>query len=245
MINKYSQLSVIVISKDDPDGLIRTIRSVEAQSLPPLEIIVVAAGLSQLAKSNVIKNEIASFYHDSGNGISSAFNFALRATSGLWVNFLNGGDSYSNNDVLNRFLFISRASPHAAIITGIAVDTKSSIKIPREKDFRRKNVPLISHQASFFKKDLFIKFGGYSEFLRCRMDYEWMLRLPTSIHVEWTKEVLVNFEGGGISSTHPFLSSKEEFIAMRIHHLNWQQFTKLILLKFPFRLLRHVVKKFA
>ena len=39
-------LTIISISRDDPDGLMRTLSSVETQSLQPAEVVVVRCGTS-------------------------------------------------------------------------------------------------------------------------------------------------------------------------------------------------------
>ena len=229
-------LTVIVISKDDPSGLTATLRSIESQSNLPDEVVLVTKGSS--SDLDLAAFHLPSLRHEAqqDQGISSAFNLALSLASGEWVNFLNGGDTFSNAGVVDALR--SRFRADIDIVAGRARDRKTGNLIPRDLYFNARRVDQISHQASLFRRALFERHGGYSPDFKIRMDFEWMLRVADEARVEWVDDVLCEFEGGGASSIDPVRSCREELDALRLHDASWTRRARLFGLYLPFRVVR-------
>jgi glycosyltransferase involved in cell wall biosynthesis len=234
-------LSIIVISRDDPVGLERTLRSIERQSFRDYEVVVVAMGTSLSFDAGALRLERLVTCRQATPGISAAFNEGLAQAKGEWINFLNGGDSYAHERVLQQVRPLL-AAPQA-IVTGRAADRTTGIRIPRDGTFAERDLELVAHQASFFRKELFERHGGYSPDFRIRMDFEWMLRLPRDLPTLWLDEILVDFEGGGISTVRPVRNSLEELRALRRHHRGALRIAALLALYLPMRASRHVLRK--
>lgn len=236
-------LTVIVITKDDPAGLAATLRSIAQQAAADTEVVIVAKGTSlQVAPSGLGLPAPPVLIEQSSVGISAAFNEGIAHAHGRWVNFLNGGDSYRDPGVLDR-MRPHLASPGTQIVAARAQDRVSGIRIPRDHSFAARNVELVSHQASFFRRDLFERLGGYSPDFRIRMDFEWMLRVPAATQVAWIDDTIVAFEGGGISSTQPLRSCLEEYRALRRHHRGPLRIAALFGLYLPLRVGRHALRR--
>jgi glycosyltransferase involved in cell wall biosynthesis len=234
-------LTIVVISKDDPRGLERTLRSIEQQSFRGYEVVVVAKGTSVRFDAGVLDLPRLVPLQQASAGISEAFNEGIRQASGEWINFLNGGDSYTDSGVLER-LHAGLASP-VALVTARAQDRTTGIWIPRDRTFAQRNLELVAHQASFFRRDLFERHGLYSADFRIRMDFEWMLRLPRETAVLWLDDVIVDFEGGGISTVQPVSNSLEELRALRRHHRGLLRIAALLGVYLPMRVARHLLRK--
>ncbi len=235
-------VSIIVISRDDPKGLTATLQSIANQTFKDYEVVLVAKGCSleidarEWAFPDIrVKEQLTS-------GISAAFNEALALASGHVVSFLNGGDVYSNETVLQR-MAPHLAANSAAILAARAVDRRTGVRIPRDVSFMRRNLELVSHQASFFRRSLFDVHGTYAIDFRIRMDFEWMLRLPPQMTVHWLDETIVNFEGGGVSSMQPVRSSIEELRALRLHGRPFYRLMLLCGVYLPMRVARHGVRR--
>src|SRR5688572_23038982 len=95
-------LTVVVISKDDPAGLAGTLRSVECQAFDDLEVIVVAKGSSAGLDAAAFRLAALTLLEQRDGGISAAFNEGIARSRGRWINFLNGGDCYSDAAILQR-----------------------------------------------------------------------------------------------------------------------------------------------
>jgi glycosyltransferase involved in cell wall biosynthesis len=235
------RISVIVISKDDISGLKKTLQSIECQRIHPNEVIIVTKGASNNIRLEDFKIQ-AYLRHvvQKDNGISSAFNLALTFAKEEWVNFLNGGDVYADSEVLARLN--SKSFEDIDIIAGRAFDNSSKNIIPRDLYFKKNRLDQISHQASFFRREMFERFGGYSQNFRIRMDFEWMLRLDDMVRVIWLDELLINFEGGGASSIYPMLSCLEEYSALCRHNHSFLRRARLMLLFLPYRIVRNLIR---
>ena len=235
------RLTVIVISKDDLAGLTSTLRSIEAQHVPPAQIVVVTKGDSDRIRLADFTLPPTRHEVQQDRGISAAFNLALSLASGEWVNFLNGGDAYSNGDV------ISALQPHLSddldVVAGRARDRLAGNLIPRDLYFHSRRIDQVLHQASLFRRALFERHGGYSVDFKIRMDFEWMLRVAEEARVEWIDKVLVDFEGGGASSIDPVRSCREELDALRRHRAPWLRRARLLALYLPFRVARSSFRK--
>lgn len=230
------RLTVIVISKDDLPGLTGTLRSIEAQRVPPDEVVVVTKGDSDRIRLADFALPAVRHAVQQDKGISAAFNLALSMAGGDWVNFLNGGDAYAHAEVLATLR--PRLREGLDIVAGRARDRLAGNLIPRDLYFQARRVDQVSHQASLFRRALFERHGGYSSDFRIRMDFEWMLRVAGDARVEWLDEVLVDFEGGGASSIDPVRSCREELDALRRHHAPWSRRARLLGLYLPFRVAR-------
>lgn len=237
------KISVIVISKDDIPGLINTLHSIERQRISPSEVIVVTKGQSNNIRLEDFKIR-ANLRHllQEDSGISSAFNLALSVAQEEWVNFLNGGDVYADSGVLVRMH--SKSFEDIDIVAGRAYDKSSKNLIPRDLYFEKKRLDQISHQASFFRRKMFQRFGGYSPDFRIRMDFEWMLRLDSKVRVIWIDEILINFEGGGASSIFPVRSCLEEYNVLQLHNHSFLKRGRLLLLFLPYRVIRNLIRRY-
>lgn len=235
-----SRISIIVISKDDPVGLKRTIASIIEQIQLPKEIIAITKGSSDGVLKTIDCGFNLRVLSQSGGGISSALNLGVEESTGDWLIFLNGGDYFSRSDSLR--ILANYMDEDFEIITARSLDSTTNIMIPRDIYFYNLKVDYISHQSTLFKKDLFLINGCYKESYKIRMDYEWMLRLHSKYNVKWINEVIVNFQGNGISSTQPLSSCLEECNALFSNGKNIQAI-KIFFIMMPFRLLRANYRK--
>lgn len=234
-------LTIVVISKDDPRGLERTLRSIERQSFRGYEVVVIPKGTSGGFDTSMLDLPRIITVQQTSAGISEAFNEGIRQASGEWINFLNGGDSYADGAVLERMH--AGLVPALAVATARAQDRSTGIRIPRDRTFAQRNLELVAHQASFFRRELFERHGLYSSDFRIRMDFEWMLRLPRETAVLWLDDVIVDFEGGGISTARPVGNSLEELRALRRHHRGLLRVAALLGVYLPMRAFRHMLRK--
>lgn len=229
-------LTVIVISKDDLRGLAATLRSIESQTVLPDEVVLVTKGDSDRIRLADFALPATRHEVQQDKGISAAFNLALSMASGEWVNFLNGGDTYSHPDVLAALQ--PRLVEGLDIVAARARDRLAGNLIPRDLYFQGRRIDQVSHQATLFRRALFERHGGYSVDFKIRMDFEWMLRVADDARVDWIDDVLFEFEGGGASSIDPVRSCREELDALRRHHAPWPRRARLLGLYLPFRVVR-------
>lgn len=235
-------ISVITISKDDPQGLIETAASVANQTFRDHELIVIRSGTSSGA--SLPPHHRMTVLQDPGRGISQALNLGVAQASGDWVLFLNGGDVFVDETALAHLAGLRSAS--AKLIASFAEVSGRQFTIPRHSLVPgRDNFLYVSHQATLFRRELFAEFGGFSPKYRIHMDLEWLTRLPRATAYEFSGVKTVRFDATGISSTRVVRSSLEE--AMILWHFpeaRWRAM-EIALIRLPFRVMRRVWRRFA
>jgi glycosyltransferase involved in cell wall biosynthesis len=235
-------LSIVTISKDDPEGLRATIESVLAQSFGEFELVLVRSGLSQ---SLALPDDPRLVTQDEpARGISAAFNSGLARASGEWVQFLNGGDVFVAPTALGDLIGATAAG--AEMVLSFAKVQGRDHTIPR-KALRpgRDCYHYASHQASLFRRELFERYGGYSTQTKIRMDLEWLTRLPPDIRYVFVNRQTVCFDANGVSSHLVVRSSLEEArILWRTPSMRWRAI-EVLLLRLPFRTLRRLRRRWA
>ncbi|MBR1543000.1 MAG: glycosyltransferase [Bacteroidaceae bacterium] len=154
------KISVITVCLNCAEKLERTIQSVIKQTYTDLEYIIVDGG-SQDDTINIIKKyqlKITKWISEKDDGIYDAMNKGIKMASGEWVNFMNAGDVFVNNDVLENIL--CRAIPDDIdFIYSDYYYMKKSGSIELRTLCREKGE--INHQSSIYKKSLHETYGYY------------------------------------------------------------------------------------
>jgi glycosyltransferase involved in cell wall biosynthesis len=193
-------VSIITVVRNGETTLERTIQSVISQEYRNLEYIVID-GASADGTCHVIKqydHQIKYWISEPDTGISEAFNKGIRVASGSWINFLNSGDYFIDNQAISK---ASQFFDHAPIVTGFS--KCGAVTLPRTRlhnstALRRR--AKISHQASFVHRDVFDEIGLFDERYQIRMDYDFWLRALRKYSFFMMDEALVNYSPIGISS---------------------------------------------
>ena len=243
------KLSIITITYNNAEGLRRTIQSVQAQTFRDFEHIIVDGGstddsvdiIRQYADNEAIRPEnskadnLASspnhlitsspitWISEKDRGVYDAQNKGIRLAQGEYCYFLNAGDTFCADDVLERMfspnsLIVSSPNRLPDILYGneIIVDGNGKrvgiargVKNPTFVDLYNS---CMKHQASFIHRSLFDKYGMYDADMRICSDFDWFFRV-IAFHDEVTlqyKDVdIAYFENTGISYHNPELCAKE------------------------------------
>lgn len=96
-------LSIITVCLND-EQLERTCESIVSQSNQNFEWIVIDGGSNQetLAIFEKYRSRIDCFVSEPDNGIYDAMNKGVALARGVWLNFMNAGDCFSSDDVLEN-----------------------------------------------------------------------------------------------------------------------------------------------
>lgn len=111
------KLSIITVNRNNREGLAATIKSVAAQTIRPYEFIIID-GASDDGGVDVIKQNAAAitkWVSEPDSGIYNGMNKGIAAATGEWCLFLNSGDVFCNESVLEN---ISKTGANADIICG-------------------------------------------------------------------------------------------------------------------------------
>lgn len=238
------RLSVITITYNNLSGLQKTARSVVAQRYADMEWIVVDGGstdgtpewLEQVANEGVISGGVGvangmtdegkgnfcvkdlgafRFVSEPDKGVYDAQNKGIGMANGEYCFFLNAGDCFAGEDVLEQLL----AEPVDADIVygnevvvdaeGRHVDYCRGVENPSFVDLYNS---CMKHQATLIRRALFERYGVYDSTLRICADWDWFFRV-IAFHDEVSlcyRDVDVSlFENTGVSYHSPELCKRE------------------------------------
>ncbi len=102
------KLSIITICYNDPN-LERTCESIINQTWQDFEWIVIDGGSNEETQKiwDKYKYRIDKFVSEPDTGVYNAMNKGIRLSEGRYLNFMNSGDAYCNNEILEG-IFINK-----------------------------------------------------------------------------------------------------------------------------------------
>ena len=200
------KLSIITINLNNKDGLQKTIDSIVSQTFKDFEWIVIDGGSTDGSKEliELYANHFACWVSEPDKGVYNAMNKGIKVAKGEYINFMNSGDCYAKDDVLENLF----GSPHAAdVIYGYMTrDTVDGefVNLPLMKnkltwmDFYYDGLP---HQSAFIKRQLFETYGYYDESLKAVSDWTFFVKVFVYHHAtyEFVPLKISVYLSGGIS----------------------------------------------
>lgn len=162
------KLSIITVCYNNKNGLIKTINSVRNQTFNDYEFIIIDGGSTDGSKEVIEQNkELFSFWcSEPDGGIYQGMNKGIDHATGEYCLFLNSGDYLAHSQVLEK---IFEKPLVENIVYGNVIRVKGKkkqvLKYSRQltfADFYRGS-SVIHHQASFIRRELFLKYGKYAE----------------------------------------------------------------------------------
>ncbi len=200
--SKEPDFSIITICRNEVKGIAPTCQSIVGQRYGNFEWIVVdgASTDGTLEALDQYRERVTKFVSERDKGIYDAMNKGIELSRGKYLVFMNGGDRFSSSEVLD---WVAQA-PQADLIYGQLElnEPGGELLSPPEKircDYLIKH--MIHHQAAFFHRSLFGRFGLYDTSYRIAADYEFFSRilLKGEISHHYIAKPIAIFDYGGIS----------------------------------------------
>ncbi len=148
------KISVVTVCYNAADTIERTMLSVLGQTYPDIEYIIIDGGSTDGTVGLIQKyaDRIAYWVSEPDKGIYDAMNKGIKVATGEWINFMNAGDWFYNDEVIQR-VFSNDYLPGTLVIYG---KTKTHFRwgtyIVTPPDIRtlRLRMPLC-HQSTFVR----------------------------------------------------------------------------------------------
>jgi hypothetical protein len=195
-------LSIVTITKDDPEGLSQTLASAGPLRTSGAEHIVVDG--SAVGRETPIEPAVhpgVMLVRKAPEGVSDAFNAGLAGARGEWVWLLNGGDRVYPRLDPQFLLTLLRSSRSDLIIGGIVYEGEMEVHRHPPPHIRWPSLASwIPHPATLVRRRLFDRFGRFDPRYQVAMDYEWWLRvLGHDVAVDVLDVPFAVFAPGGMS----------------------------------------------
>lgn len=179
------KLSVITVVYNGEAFLEDTIKSIINQTYENIEYIVID-GASTDGTLNIIKkyeDKIDYWVSESDLGIYDAMNKGIDVATGEYINFLNAGDSFVKEDILEKIFSQNSNNKYdliygTSIVTGVEQNTVLKPKKFTKLNLYFWNTRVVCHQAMFVRKDIA---GKYSMKYRLKGELNWYLDLVEKV----------------------------------------------------------------
>ena len=104
--NKPMKLSIITINYNNLEGLKRTYESVVSQTCQDFEWIIIDGGSTDGSKEFIEehRDKFAYWCSEPDKGIYNAMNKGISKAKGEYLNFMNSGDEYADERVIEEFI---------------------------------------------------------------------------------------------------------------------------------------------
>ena len=197
--------SIITVNYNNKDGLRATIESVVSQTFRDFEFIVIDGGSTD-GSVDVLKeynDKITYWVSEPDKGIYNGMNKGIAKATGDYLNFMNSGDCFYADDVLQR---VADYNSQADFIVGRDYHYNerlqrghASIQPPRTT-MMHFFVATLDHQSSFIRRELLAD-SPYDESHRLVSD--WIFYVEKIVgegrQVQFIPDIVCRREEGGLS----------------------------------------------
>ncbi len=204
MDTNLPKVSVITPALNAGSVIEACILSVAGQTYPNIEHLVLDArstdGTQELLASLASQHNHLRWISEDDNGIYDAMNKGIRMAEGEWLYFLGSDDILKNCDVLTT-IFSSREVASSDIVYGYNEFGDKNETFGGQFSLAKLLIQNICHQAMFYKKELFEKYGYYDQSYRSWSDWEMNIRLfaNETLAIAYLPVVIAKYATGGYS----------------------------------------------
>ncbi|MGC8824457.1 MAG: glycosyltransferase family 2 protein [Bacteroidales bacterium] len=215
------RVSVITVVFNGERLIERTIQSVISQTYPQIEYIIID-GKSRDATISIIQKyaqKIAYWISEPDKGLYDAMNKGLAAVTGDYVLFLNAGDTFFDNDTVQKAF--SHWHPQVDVLYGetLIVDEAGNIvgnrrlKAPENLSWQSfRDGMLVCHQSIFIRRSIV---SPYNLSYRIAADFDWVLNALKKAKVIVNTHIYIScFLDGGLNKQKIPLALRERFMIM-------------------------------
>ena len=235
-----SKVSLILTSYNCKNNIERTLKSIENQDYPAVEVIIEDGGSTD-GTLDVIKDFAArtkyecKWNSEPDKGIFDAMNKGYEMSSGEIIAFFN--DLFLFPDAISKMVEAIEKNhadgAHADLIYATDEQVKRYWKMGEGK-IEKGWMP--GHPTLYLKRSVYEKYGRYDAEYKCSADYEFMIRIlkDGTLRLSYVPVTIVRMYYGGTSTASAgsyMLSLKEAHQALKrngVRHAWWIDFRRTI-----------------
>lgn len=223
------KFSVITVTYNAGAVLEDTIQSVISQTYRHVEYIIVdgASKDGTLAVIERYKERIARVVSEPDKGLYDAMNKGMRLATGDYLCFLNAGDSFHEDNILQQMVHTLTGHSLPDVLYGetalvdkeghfVRMRRLSAPEVLTWKSF--KQGMLVCHQAFFAKRSLA---EPYNLQYRFSSDFDWCIRIMKKARtLHNTRLTIIDYLDEGMTTRNRKASLRERFRIM-VRHYGW------------------------
>ncbi len=196
-MNKERTYSIVVVTRNNAQGLERTLQNIRSLQYAQKETIVIDGASTDNTKDVVSNYEdiITTFLSEKDSGIYNAMNKGIKYVTGDYVVFMNAGDIFADEQVLTTV-----NTYDGDIILGSESYGGQLRTVKKEMTLYDLLSVGINHQAVYYRKDVLQKYG-FDESYKLTADLKSVIEPLVKDHIRlaFVTDILAVCEGGGTS----------------------------------------------
>lgn len=219
------RITVVTVCFNAVDVIEKTILSVINQTYSNVEYILID-GHSSDGTVDIIKkyaDRISKWISEPDKGIYDAMNKGIKLATGEWINFMNAGDCFVNENVIANVVSALQDG-HDVVFGNTIMVNGRHMKLSKGQLYPDR-FPQIGHQSSFVKTSL-MKENHYNTRYIISADFDFLYKMYKEgkdfFYID-TEVALYNMDG--VSSNHRELLYREH-CEIRNQRLSWKRLLK-------------------
>lgn len=211
--NDETLVSIITVVYNGCAIIEDTIKSVIEQTYKNIQYIIIDGNSSDGTVKIIEKyiSKIDTFLSEKDKGIYDAMNKGLCRVKGDFVIFMNAGDYFYNNEVINDFVKINpdKNMSYYGNVTYFSNNTSYVFiaNLSSKYCFLKHNT--FSHQAIFYSKKWLDIIGNYNLNLRVSADFDLTYRMIKKSKFENLKSIIARCNADGFSTNNAIQSYRD------------------------------------
>lgn len=189
--NEMPLFTIITVVFNGEAHLEKTILSVINQTYDNIEYIIIDGGSTD-GTLDIIReysNVIDYWVSEADKGVYDAMNKSLQIVTGSWINFMNSGDIFYSEEIVDKVSDVIKKNAKVNIIFGLAVEVNGHKILPRNLTKYFLFDRMVCHQAIFSSIDIYKSGNLFSLDYEIISDKVWLFNAISS----GEKSINVNF----------------------------------------------------
>ena len=229
-----TKVSLILTTYNSKDNLQQTLKSIEKQDYPSIEVVIKDGGSSdgtvEVIQEYAEKSKYTVKWETKPDtGIYDAMNQGYHLSTGDVIVFFN--DVFTESTVVQKMVSLIENTPdcvgaHADLVY------KDGDRVVRTWKMGEGSIHhgwMPGHPTLFLKREIYEKYGLYKTDFKISADYEFMIRFlkDSNNRLEYLPETIVSMFYGGTSSgglSNYLLSLKEGHRALQMNKVRWASY---------------------
>lgn len=221
-----SAITVISICFNNLTDLQKTCHSVDMQTMPPDEHLIINGSTNDDIANWLINHSQPKYrrwINERDKGIGDAFNKGVLNATHPITHLLHAGDAYASATVINTVKQYFNQNPSVAWTSGNIQVTRAGAVIVIGKPFDPnklyRGMRSVAHPTWFVKKEVYERVGYFNNDFKIAMDYDLMCRLSNEPY-GYINATITVFDDTGISTTN-YLQSLKDNIQIYEHYFGF------------------------
>jgi len=236
------KVSIITATYNSSETIVDTLKSLEQQSYPDIEYIIIDGASKDNTLEVVRQNctRVSKIISEPDKGIYDALNKGIQAATGDVIGFLHSDDLFAYPDAVADIVATLEKNQSQAAYADLAYvskdDTDKMVRLWTSGDYQRNKLLsgwMPPHPTFYMKRELYQSLGQFDLGYKIAADYDSLLRYLWSnkVSMSYLPKVLIKMRVGGASNRslgNIYKKTCEDIQALKNNNLFWP---KAILIK--------------